>query len=473
MATHKAALLTCLSIALAACGFQEYIAKPIDPNALAQKINNKRPNDIQFHQFLINNGYSTEQLPIQQWSLNELIYCALFFHPSLDVARAQWRAAEAGKHTAAGKPKPTINANVAKSNNANDDISPYALGLSIDIPIETASKRDIRIENAEHLSQAAKLKIAQTAWQLRNQVTQSLHEYQLNQQLIKLLTKEQAQRQDIAAIYQKRISLGESSNVEMSTAKLQLQTVTTELNSKQRNQLVLLSKLASSLGLPLAQLEQMSLADSLDTDRLTTSLIDDHALSDIQSQALLNRLDIRIALERYAAAEAKLKLEIAKQYPDIVLSPGYAYEFGDKIWSLGISSLLTLINKNKLAIAEAIQLREVEAAQFEALQASVIAEVNVANAKLAQAVQMIENQKNQYRQQQFNTQRMQNRLLAGEIDRLELTYAKLEEVIAEKNVAMGNYQLESSINELENALQLPLIENSIKNEKIESLSSDR
>lgn len=473
MATHKVALLTCLSIALAACGFQEYIAKPIDPNALAQKINNKRPNDIQFHQFLINYGYSTEQLPIQQWSLNELIYCALFFHPSLDVARAQWRAAEAGKHTAAGKPKPAINANIAKSNNANDDISPYALGLSIDIPIETASKRDIRIENAEHLSQAAKLKIAQTAWQLRNQVTQSLQEYQLNQQLIKLLTKEQAQRQDIAAIYQKRISLGESSNVEMSTAKLQLQAVTTELNSKQRNQLVLLSKLASSLGLPLAQLEQMSLADSLDTDRLTTSLINNQALSDIQSHALLNRLDIRIALERYAAAEAKLKLEIAKQYPDIILSPGYAYEFGDKIWSLGISSLLTLINKNKLAIAEAIQLREVEAAQFEALQASVIAEVNVANAKLAQAVQMIENQKNQYRQQQFNTQRMQNRLLAGEIDRLELTYAKLEEVIAEKNVAMGNYQLESSINELENALQLPLIEDSIKNEKIESLSLDR
>ena len=254
---------------------------------LAQKINSKHPNDIQFHQFLINNGYSPEQLPIQQWSLNELIYCALFFHPSLDVARAQWRAAEAGKLTAAGKPKPTINANIAKSNNANDDISPYALGLSIDIPIETANKRDIRIENAEHLSQAAKLKIAQTAWQLRNQVTQSLQEYQLNQQLIKLLTKEQAQRQDIAAIYQKRISLGESSNVEMSTAKLQLQTVTTELNSKQRNQLVLLSKLASNLGLPLAQLEQMSLADSLDTDRLTTSLINNQALSDIQSQRAL------------------------------------------------------------------------------------------------------------------------------------------------------------------------------------------
>lgn len=470
---RKTALLTCLCIALAACGFQQYSAKPIDIEAIAQKIENKRPDDAQFHQFLINNGYSPEQLPIQQWGLNELIYCALFFHPSLDVARAQWRAAEAGKHTAAGKPKPTVNANIAKSNNANNDISPYAIGLSIDIPFETANKRNIRIENAEHLSQAAKLKIAQTAWQLRSQVAQSLYEYQFNQQLIKSLSQEQSLRQGVVAIYQKRISLGESSNIELSTANLLLQAVTSELNAKQRNQLILLSKLASSLGLANSQLEKMPLAEIIDIEPLASSLGSDNqsAQSDIQSQALLNRLDIRIALERYAAAEAKLKLEIAKQYPDIAISPGYAYEFGDKIWSLGISSLLTLLNKNKLAIAEATQLREVEAAQFEALQASVISEVNVAKAKLTQAKQMLENQKNQYRQQQQNTQRLERSMLAGEIGRLELTYAKLEEAVIEKNVVQAHFQLESAINELENALQRPLIDSNINNEKIESLSS--
>ena len=53
----------------------------------------------------------------------------------------------------------------------------------------------------------------------------------------------------------------------------------------------------------------------------------------LQTTALLNRLDIRIALEKYAAAESKLKLELAKQYPDLVISPGYAFEFGDNIWS--------------------------------------------------------------------------------------------------------------------------------------------
>lgn len=447
------------------CGFQEYIAKPIDTVAVAQKVNSKRSDDSRFNQYLLANGYSPEQLPVQKWGLDELTYCALFFHPSLDVARAQWHAAEAAKLSAGERPKPTISGSLAKGNNANNDISPYAYGLSIDIPLETADKRSIRIENAEHLSQAAKLEIAQTAWRLRNQVAQSLYEYQFNRQLTKLLTDEQAKRQEIVDIYQKRTNLGESSNIELSTAKLQLQTAAAELNARERNSLVLLSQLASSLGLSVTQLQNMQLAESTNTDLLAALNVQ----ADVQSSALLNRLDIRAALERYAAAEAKLKLEIARQYPDISLSPGYSYEFGNKVWSLGLSSLLTLLNKNKAAIAEATALREVEAAQFEALQTTVIAEANTANAKLAQARQMLENQKNLLQQQQHNTQRMERRFSSGDIDKLEVTYARLEQVVTEKNVALSRYQLTTSVNELENALQTPLSGSTIRNDKIENL----
>ncbi len=201
-----------------------------------------------------------------------------------------------------------------------------------------------------------------------------------------MLAKEQALRQEIVSIYQKRIDVGESSSIELSKAKLQLQTLSTALQARERNQLVLLSRLANQLGLPLNQVEQMQIADRQHTDASSS------ISADLQTAALLNRLDLRIALERYAVAEAKLKLEIARQYPDIKISPGYAYEFGDKIWSLGLSGLMTILTKNKLAIAEATQLREVEATQFEALQASVISEVNIANAKLAQASQQRENQ---------------------------------------------------------------------------------
>lgn len=463
----NAALIPCLCLGLNACSFQEYTAKPLDIEAVTKKIASRHADDSTFQQYLANNGYTPEQLPIRQWSLDDLIYCALFFNPGLDVARAQWRSAEAAKLTAAEMRLPTASGHYAKSNNANGDISPHAYGLSIDIPIETANKRNIRIENAQHLAEAAKLRIAQAAWQLRSDVTKTYYEYQLNQQLVKALSREQSLRQDIVSIYRKRIALGESSNVDLSRAKLQLQTISAELESRQRNRLILLSRLASTLGLPLSQVEEMQM-----TDALTTAFASDPT-ADLQTSALLNRLDIRMALERYAAVEAKLKLEIAKQYPDLTISPGYAYEFGNKIWSLGISSLMTILTKNKVAIAEATQLREVEAAQFETLQAGVIAEVEAANAKLAQAKQTLANQNQLYLQQQANTSRMNRRLLAGEIDQLELTYAKLEETLAEQTLTQARFQLASSVNDLENAIQAPLTSSNISNKKLEGLTSAR
>lgn len=458
-----------LAACLTACSFQNYLPKPIDTQANSAKFELRDPASEQFHQYLLNNGYPADRLPIQQWGLNELTYCALFFHPSLDVARAQWRAAEVGELAAAERPVPTANTNIAHSNQANEDINPFAFGLSIDIPIETANKRDIRIENARHLSEAAKLEIAQTAWQLRYQLVQTLYEYQFSQQQIKLLSEEELRRKEIVAIYQKRVDLGVASNVELSTAKLQLQTTSTELLTKQQSKLVLLSKLASNLGLPLAKVEAMNLAVSVPDKSISQNqTIPD----DLQTSALLNRLDIRIALLRYAAAESKLKLEIAKQYPDIVISPGYAYEFGDRIWSLGLSGLLTLLNKNKVAIAEATQLREVEAAQFEALQTKVISEANVAKAELLQAQQLLANQQQLYLQQQQNTQRMQNRLAIGEIDRLELAFAKLENIAAEMNVALVSFQRDVAINQLENTLQQPLSA-TLNNPDIENLSFNK
>jgi cobalt-zinc-cadmium efflux system outer membrane protein len=451
-------LPACLLVLISGCSFQQYSAKPIVQTANVEKIQQKDPRDIKFLQYLISNGYNENKLPLQLWNANDLTYCALYFHPSLDVARAQWRLAEQAEALTGAKPLPNLNGHLAKNNQANGDSSPYAFGLSIDIPIETASKRDIRIENAKHLSLAAKLDVAQVAWQLRYQVAQALNDFQFNQQQISLLTDEMTRRAEIVAIYQKRVNLGAATNVELSTAKLQLLTVSAELNAKTTNMLVLRSKLATNLGLPLAKVQEMNFV--LDADKAKLDVVQMQAdlptTENFQTNALLNRLDIRIALEQYASAEGKLKLEVAKQYPDIVFSPGYAYEFGDKIWSLGLSGLLSLINKNKLAIAEATQLREVEAARFFALQSKVIAEADKANAELLLAKQTLSNQQKLRDQQQSNTQRMERKFKAGEIDRLELTFNQLEKIVVDKNVTLANFKLKMAQDQLENTLQIPL-----------------
>ena len=84
---------------------------------------------------------------------------------------------------------------------------------------------------------------------------------------------------------------------------------------------------------------------------------------------------------------------------------------------------------------------------------------------------MLENQTLLMKQQKDNTSRIERKLRAGEADRLEFTYAKLESVVAEKNYALANFALTSSISELENVIQAPLLASRIKSDKLEQLSS--
>ena len=76
--------------------------------------------------------------------------------------------------------------------------------------------------------------------------------------------------------------------------------------------------------------------------------------------ALLNRLDIREALARYQAAEARLRLEVARQYPDITLSPGFLWDQGDLVWSVGAAILAPLFDINQGPIGEAEAARVLE-----------------------------------------------------------------------------------------------------------------
>ena len=116
----KALFPAALALNLACCGFQDYIAKPINTNKISEKINSRLVDDQRFHDYLIANGYQPEQLPIQHWSSDDLVLFALFYNPSLDAARAQWRSAEAAKLTAGERRLPNLNSKFGKSNNANE-----------------------------------------------------------------------------------------------------------------------------------------------------------------------------------------------------------------------------------------------------------------------------------------------------------------------------------------------------------------
>jgi outer membrane protein TolC len=255
-------------------------------------------------------------------------------------------------------------------------------------------------------------------------------------------------RTAIADMLMKRLDAGMASNIEVSNARIALQKAEQAYMAESGRISSLGAALANDAGLSMNAFSQLKVQPFAKAEPVS--------LNDLQYEALLNRLDIRASLARYEAAEAKLRLEIAKQYPDLTLSPSKTLDQGDKIWSLGFSSLLTLINKNRGMIAEATALREVEVAQFEALQAKVIGDLNQAKAAYQAALDASTKARIVLASQQKRTEQTEHQFNAGFADRLELTTTQLENIIAEQSTLSTAYKMQITKLNLEDVLQRPL-----------------
>lgn len=446
-------VISALSVSLIACGFQTYLPKPIKPRETKNRYEQQTPRSEAFNDYLIEQNYPQSSLPIQNWGLKELSYSALFFHPDLDLARSEWRAAQSSEITASERIDPKISASAGKNTKNNIDTSPWTYSLGIEIGIITAGKREARIDRAANLSEAARINIAQTAWQVRSRLAKSLLEYTYSIQQTTILQKEVDLRMAIVEILQKRVDAGIASTIDLNNARIALQRAQQNLISEQSKIPGLYAALASDAGLSVESFKSLNLNLSLLNQTPTSSLkIEDK----LQEEALLNRLDLRSALARYQAAESKLRLEIARQYPDLTLGPSYTYDQGDKIWSLGVGSIITLLNKNRGLIAEANALRDVQAAQFNVTQARVISELNQAKATYITSFNALSGADNLVLTQQARTQQTEQQFNAGIADRLMLTSTQLENVIAEQSRLIIRYKFQLASIALEDAMQKPL-----------------
>jgi outer membrane protein TolC len=259
---------------------------------------------------------------------------------------------------------------------------------------------------------------------------------------------------------EKRVAVGMLSNTDVLASKILLQAKKAAFDAERAASQEIQVSLAADAGLTLEKFNQIPIK-SLEIDATLakqTQTFTPDTLKDLQEKALLNRLDIRRGLERYAAAEAKIKLEVAKQTPDISITPGFIFEFGDKIWSLGFASLLNLLNKNQTLIAEATQLREIEGAQFEVLQSNVISSLGQVQARLTAAQQNHIKAKQQQDAQQAYLQKLNKQFAAGALDKLELTQAMLQSQLVDAQVLATQFEALRIANELEDLLQIPLIQ---------------
>ena len=437
-------------------GCAHYKPEPLGATDTAGKLQARALSDEGLREFLeANRPQLAKEWPRKSWDMGGLVLAAFYYHPSLDVARADWELARAGIKTAGGRPNPSVSVSGGYDYGIANSFSPWMPTLSFDVPIETAGKRRRRIEQAQHLSDAARFNIATAAWEVRSGVRNALVEFVAARQRVDLLQEQINLQRQIVERLKVQLGAGAIGTAELTTADVALAKAIAELSSARLQAAASPVHLANALGVAASALDGVAVSFDLSTARLPADLTS----AEVRDKALHSRTDILAALADYAATQSALQLEIAKQYPDVHLSPAYLWNQGnegDQEWQLGLTVELPLLNRNQGPIAGAEARRKASAARFVALQAKAIGEIDSAVAVYAASRDSAAAAQSCVAAKRAQREVIAAQAKAGAVDRLQLLAAELEFTTVALAELDARVQAQQALGALEDAVQRPV-----------------
>ena len=430
------------------CAARRYQPAPIIPTETALKLQSRSLVDAGLQAFVEKSvGHALAPWPPKTWDPGTLSLAALYFNPVLETARARVAEAEAAVVTAGARPNPSLSI-------APGVPSPYLFNLDLSVPVETAGKRGHRIQVARSLNRAAQFDLADSAWKVRSAVRSALLNFLRTFRNLELLRSEEELRREQVTLLQQRLSAGEIPRPEVDLARIELSKTHLAISAVEGELGESKSALAASIGIPVTALRGVEFSWSdLDSPPTLESLSE----LQIQREAVLNRMDVRRALAQYTATEADLQLEIAKQYPDIQIGPGYAYEERNSFFTIGFSTTLPIFNRNQGPITEAEARRRQAGAVFLATQAQVIAESERAFALYAAALKELnEADQSLGKLQVTQEQTVERAVRIGQEDRLALSGMRIESSVVARARLDALARAQKALGELEDVVQRPL-----------------
>lgn len=431
-----------LALAALPIGCAKYSPHPLDAGQTTAAFTGRSLNDAGLRQFLVG-----QHAAGSSWNVERLALAAAYFQGDVTVARAEAEEAQAGIKTAGQSPNPVLTFSPTYDTTS---LPAWILGGFVDVPIETAGKRGKRLASARATSEAARLRVAEAAWAARTKVRSAMLDLYSAHELGTLLSAEVALHQEAVAKLDAQVQAGAASAFELIQERLGLNRSKLALHDAEKLAATSRAQLAAAVGISTAALDAVTL------DFSTFSSLPPTPGSAIRRRALTNRADLLAALADYAAADADLRLQIAKQYPDVHLQPGYLLDQTDNKWTLGLAVELPIINQNQGPIAQANARRKTVGAKFEAKQAAVFGEIETAlaayrasQAKAATAATLAE----EAAHANETTKRM---VEAGELVPLELTRRRIEASAANLSRLEASVQAQQAVGALEAVLQVPL-----------------
>jgi CRISPR system Cascade subunit CasA len=164
---------------------------------------------------------------------------------------------------------------------------------------------------------------------------------------------------------------------------------------------------------------------------------------------------LAVAIGDYAIAESRLELAVSRQYPQVVIGPGYYWDHGIAKFPFNLGFSLP-VNHNRGEIAQAGAARELAGQRMLALQADIIGAIEaaqrteqIARENLTAAEDRLAIAKRQAARNELETR-------AGGIGRDALLVAHLDVLRSELGMLEARSHLQESRNGLEDALHAPL-----------------
>ena len=436
---------------LAACAeFQDH---PLNAADSALSIEKRSLTKSELKQFIESILEQEVAWPLLSWDLDRLSLAAFYYHPDMALARALAETAQTANITAAQRPNPTLNATPSYLTHLATAVAPWYAVSSLNIPIETAGKREFHRDKALQLSEAARMRISDAAWTVRGRLRAAWLEMFAARESERLLQQQLGLQQAITTHLTEQQSVGEITRQELIRSQLILNQIQLNQQAAQKRSAESHVQLATAIGLPVEALAESSLDFSQLAQPFPLASI---PVKKLKETALRQRPDILAALADYSAAQAALQLEIANQYPNIQANPGYAWELGENLWSLGASMQLPVFHQNQGLIGEAEARRKEFALRFETLQSKIIGDIDRAEAGMAGVLAKQQQIERQVRLQQDNLYSTQVLFKAGEIDRLALLSTEMETLLTERAGLDVLLETQQAISSLEDSLRNPI-----------------
>lgn len=380
----RASVALLLPLLLAAgCAWKTYTAAPLDLAGADAAALERRLDDARTRAVLESAGVDLRDWPALAWTRETLLLQLLDRHPEMAAARAQVAAARARVPAVRQPVNPDLSSRL-EGHSDRAGVSPWSVGAGLQFTLNQRPLLDAQGAVAGAEAEAAEVAAGEVAWRLYRLLGDALLAVQSTSESAALARDavELAQeRVDSVAV---RHRYGAASALEVQLAGEAMLAARREQATVGAAQTTAMAQLAQALALPASGVETLRVArwpvlppaggagsEGAGPDAATARAL-----------ALRNRLDLAREIASYAVAEANVRLEVARQYPQVRLGPGLVWDQGDRIWQIGLALPLALLHRNQAGIAAAEARRSAQAAQVLARQTAVAGEVEAARQRL-------------------------------------------------------------------------------------------